>query len=217
MSRFINGIFVLAAIIGFGMLMRQRSVLAELRQEHDRLSDRFGVLDVKDPNKFYVLRLDTGDSKEFLWRVYRPTVNSMQYRETGIGGSSSGSNSSGLGMKAEDSIYRYRFIFQDDHVDIHRLTGTGNSRSGISPPVLTEFLKKHWDELDIQVLEDGEYDVDEPLRFLKLCVPEFLLDELKEDLQEKKWYYDRIAKEPVYEIVVGTDAAFEKLDAEENP
>jgi hypothetical protein len=190
-------------------------VLAELRTEHDRLSDQYGVLDVKDPNKYYVVRLDTGDSKQFVWRVYQPKVNAIEYRvKVYTGGASSGSNFSPNGIGGNEFIYRYRFVFEDNHVDLHRLTGLQKGRTGIGDPALTELLKKHWDELEFQILEDGEYDVDEPLQFLTVRVPDQLLKELT---QGKPDYYARLADRPLVEIVEGTPDGLKKLDSSKEP
>ena len=104
MARLINVVLFFAAILGLAFLIQQQNVLGVLRAEHDRLSDRFGVLKIENPDKFRVLRMDTGDPLDFVWRVYRPPVHGMQYRVTGIGGSSSGSSSSGTVMNPEESI-----------------------------------------------------------------------------------------------------------------
>ena len=61
MTRFINIILMLITLAGVGMLLRQRSAHSTVRSEFDRLSKQYGVLDVANPDNYYVNFVETGD------------------------------------------------------------------------------------------------------------------------------------------------------------
>ena len=100
-------------------------------------------------------------------------------------------------------------MFRDDRVELHRITGSGKGRMGFGDRVSSGLLKENWEDLEFQVLEDGEYDVDQPLRFLTVRVPATLVQEL---VQHGAWY-ERLAEQPLVEVVVGTPEGLERLDA----
>ena len=215
MKSVLNGLLILAASVGILMLASEWQTLSQLQRECDRLSDRYGYLDIKDPNKFSVMRLKTGDPWEFTWRVYRPSVQDMRYRITsGTGSVQSGTNSSSTGLQPSESIVRYRFLPEEDHIDLHRITESGSGRMSIGDSQLTSFLKDNWEELEFLPIENGEHAIDEPLPFLTIRIPDLLLDAL---LEQQPWH-KRLADRPLIEIVIGTGQAFDQLDAEkENP
>lgn len=206
----LNGLLILAAIVGMAMLASEWQTLSELQRECKRLSDRYGYLDNKDPDKFSVLRLKTGDPWEFTWRLYRPTVQGMRYRIiSGAGSTQSGTNSSSFLLQPSESIVRYRFLHKDNQLELHRITESGSGCMTIGDSELASFLQDHWQDLEFLCIEDGEHAMDEPLRFLTIRIP----DSLRDVLVEQQPRYRRLAERSLIEIVMGTDIAFEKIDS----
>ena len=149
MARVFNVLFVVAILCGVVLLVNRTSKLNVLRAEHARLSAEFGVLDVRDPSKFLVTRIETDDPMHFLWRCYYPAglrVNERYgFGSTGKGGVSSRSD-------AGEYVHRIRFEMRPDQVRAHLADRGGSGTHGVMSAELVEFLKEHWSELDVQVL-----------------------------------------------------------------
>ena len=64
-------LFAIAAA-GFVLMLQARSELAVVRTEYDELAAEFGELNIVDPDKFYVARINTEDPRDFAWRLYKP-------------------------------------------------------------------------------------------------------------------------------------------------
>lgn len=210
MKSVLNAMLILAAIAGMVMLAAEWQTLSELQRECDRLSDRYGHLEIRDPNKFSVLRLESSDPWDFTWRLYQPLVPDMRYRVTsGTGSTQSGTNSSGSGLQPRESIIRFRFVREDNQILLHRITDTGSGRMSIGGSELTPFLSEHWEELEFIGIEDGQYATNDPLRILTIRIPDSLLKVLSDQHPR----YKRLADRSLVEIVIGTGLAFESIDA----
>jgi hypothetical protein len=205
MTRIINCLLLVSALAGLVMLVRQRQTLEVVREKHDRLAAKYGVLDVKDPSKYLITRIDTGDPSHFLWRCYYPA--NLQVQEVialGRGGRSTGST---FHLDAGESLQRCRFEFQEENVLVHYMDRGGGGLIGFAPKELVALLKEHWEELQIDVLaSDGtiELPIDQALPFLTIRVPPDLLPELPPQLR------DRYATGYVFQMMYGTEEALEE-------
>jgi hypothetical protein len=202
MTRIINCLVLVSALAGFVMLVRQRQTLEVVREEHDRLAAKYGVLDVKDPSKYLITQIDTGDPNHFLWRCYYPAkLRVKEVIALGQGGRTTGST---FRLDAGESLQRCRFEFQEEHALMHYMDRGGGGRMSFAPKELVAMLKEHWDELQIDVLaSEGtiELPIDQALPFLTIRIPPELLAELPPQLR------DRYATGYVFQMLYGTEEA----------
>ena len=93
-----------------------------------------------------------------------------------------------------------------------RESGAGTNHIGGAE--FSHFLDEHWDELNVEIVEDGEYDADQLLWFVKIEVPDELVDELITMKNGRQ--YTVLRKEALYEALHGTKQAFENRKMEED-
>ena len=206
MSRILNILLVIAILCGAVLLVKRTSELNVLRAEHSRLSAEYGVLDVKDPSKFLITRIETNDPMHFLWRCYYPAGLRVEER-CGLakhnGGGMTNFTSSG------EYLHRVRFGVRKNRIyaDLSD-RGGGGSQGTVSNAELAEFFKKHWSEFEIHVLAaEGtlEIDTDQALEFLTVRIPKKLLPEL--EARAGKTIADRYRNDPFYQALYGTPEA----------
>ena len=203
MNRAINFLLCVAILIGLVMFFRAQSNLNWLQSEHDRLATKFGDLEVKDPDKFYIKRLETDNEMDFLWRVWRPSNVSLEYRSNwGVGNRSSGSNQFADGR---ESLFRCKIVPTEKGFQVHRVGENQAGSSGMGDKVLKDFLLDHWSELEIETVADGEHDRDQMLRFLTIRIPPELLEKL---IKQKGGQRYKDFDNPVFEHFSGTGAAY---------
>lgn len=213
-QRVINGTLLLIAVVGIVDLLRARSELRGIRAEHDRLADRFGAVDVEDPEKFYIRRINTGEPFHFAWRFYQPDELEIETRRRGLHGNTGWSRSSG---RHGEGIMRLRFRFEETGLRVFNKTTSGSSTSGFGNPALAEFLKTHWDALQVDVIADEgtvEADPEQILKFLSIRIPESLLAEAQEAI-------GRAASDPknntLFDLRVGTVDAWQNAEQSDEP
>ena len=217
MARIFNILLVIAILCGVVLLVKRTSKLKVLRAEHSRLSADYGVLDVKDPSKFLITRIETNDPMHFLWRCYYPAGLRVNER-VGFGKFSGGgmTNFSGSG----EYLHRVHFQFRDGRIyaDIGD-RGGGGSQGTAQHAGLIAFLKEHWSDLEIKVLAaDGTVAIppDQALEFLKIEIPEKLMPEFEQ--RAGKPIADRYRNHPFYRALYGTPKAmadYDRLQMEE--
>lgn len=154
---------------------------ARLRAEHDRLVKRVGRLEIKDPEKIYLLPLETDDPLHFKWRCRLPETKMLKvvsYR----GGRADGSHtSSGLqaGIQVAPQV-RLR-LSPEKGVQVYSQFAGGSQLASVYPSEFAQFLIERWDELDIEVAaSDGQLLVSDPKRIIKLLeirVPDALIED----------------------------------------
>ena len=208
MTRFFNLLLIAATAVALVLLVDKRKELAEVRSEYKRLAADYGVLDVQDPSKYVVTRIDTGDPHHFLWRVYYPgNLRVEEYSGIGPGGSMGGSS---MHSDSGEHLHRCRFEFEPRQISIHMLDRSGGGRMSLGDQRLTDFLSEHWDQLHFDALaESGPVSLatDKVLPLLIIRIPERLRDELVEQVGERK--ADRYLHEPLFESVYGTKTAMQ--------
>ena len=206
MSRTINFLLCVAILGGLWQFAGVQSKLAKLRSEHDRLAGQYGVLDIKDPEKFYVKSVPTENEKDFLWRIYRPAGLQLSYRcVSGTGGSSSGSSTT---SNAVEELFRIRFIHIDSQLQIHILRDSGASCSSMGDGKLNRCLENQWSKLEVETIADGQYSHEEIMRLLTIRAPPALVAELSKQKRGKR--YEQLADTPMFEASIGTDKAYAK-------
>jgi len=207
MNRAINCLLCVAILIGLVLFVRAQFSLNKLQSEHDRLTAKYGVLEILDHDKFYIKRLETVNEKDFLWRVYRPGgVNLKSQTVWGTGNRSGGSGSLNEGSEA---LFRCNIVSTDSGMNVHVMDGNGAGCSGMSDKVMADFLDEHWSELEIETIADGEYSMDQLLRFLTIRIPPALLAELGKRKGGQRY---RGFDKPVFEHTVGTNVAYTKAE-----
>jgi hypothetical protein len=211
MTRFINIILMLITLAGVGMLLRQRSAHSTVRSEFDRLSKQYGVLDVANPDNYYVTFVETEDPHCFRWRVYVPPINNMVEKLiTKSGGSSS--STSGGGFEGVEYLHLCRIRFEPQ-CRVYVRGQFGSSTSSISDEKVARFVEDHWGELNIDILAtEGpvEIDRDKPVRLMTIRIPDDLLDEFVELIGPDSHYAKRPEwmERPILQVVFGSEQAF---------
>lgn len=214
MQRIINSILFIAIAVGVVQLVRSQRALTIVQAEHARLSGKYGSLEVKDPSKFLVHRVDTGDSKHFLWHCYIPAGLRLEKRY-GFGASrSSGSRS--MYADAGTYLYRCRFDVYENTLRAHLMERGGGGRHGFNRKPVLDFVLEHWDELEFDVIaEDGEATVDtsEALNFLTIRIPDSMRADFEAAVGKK--LARRYGDVPFFHMQYGTSEAFEAADKRE--
>lgn len=211
MKRIIDLVLIAAILVGIFQLFRLRQELHVLETEHSRLAALYGMLDVRDPSKFLVTRIETGDPFHFLWRCYYPAGLSVHERVAfGHGGSNTGSTSY---RESSEDLHRCHVELKDDSLHFHVLDRGGGGRSGFTNAATVDFIREHWSELEVEILaSDGSVEVPptEVLPFLIIRVPENLLPELRRRCGKR--YADAYETRPFFEMVYGTKQALAEFD-----
>jgi hypothetical protein len=212
MTRFINIILIIITLAGVGMLLRQRSAHSTVRSEFDRLSKQYGVLDVADPDKYYVNYVESEDPYCFRWRVYVPPINNMIEALSTKSGDQSSSTGGGGGFESVEYLHLCRIRFEPKCL-VYVRGRFGTSTSSVSDEKVARFVEDHWEDLDVDILGAKgpvEIDRDKPVRLISILIPDDLQGELLELIGEEspnaknpKW-----KERPVLEVVFGSEQAF---------
>ena len=202
----LNFLLILLAAYGGVLLLALHLQLASLRAEHARLSVSYASLEVKNPDKHYVVCIDTGYPTDFRWRCHIPTAADYEYRISrgtlgDISSHSLGTRSSGLhriGFDIQNGI-NARWDIADDHL-----------RGLAFPGELSDFVTERWYQLQIEVLGRGqgtlEIPADQVVRYLTIRIPPDLAGDLRERIGAKK--AEEVMKQPLLEFSSGTPEAF---------
>ena len=213
MARILNILLAIAILCGVVLLVKRTSKLSELRAEHDRLAVEFGALDVKDPSKYLITRVETGDPMHFQWRCYYPPGLKVNER-FGFKSTNSGGSTGNTG--AGEYLHRVRFEVRKDHIRVHQNDRGGGGRLSALNAKWVEFLKDHWGELEFQVLaSEGPVEVDthQALEFLTIRIPKDLLPELEQRMGHR--IDDKDHKDPFFQAVYGTGEAMAAFDMQQ--
>ena len=209
MIRVLNSFLCVSIAIGIILLVSQRIELASLKAELAPLVAKHGALIVEDPDKYLITKIETGDSKHFLWRVYHPAGLNLLYRS----GTTNGSNSTGTSQNSSsyESLYRIRFEFIEDRLYVDSLSNTGGSKISIGGKKLVKFLEHYWEELDIEALANDattELATDELLSLLTIRVPDDLWGKFEKAMGNRAKHY----REGLFYSQRGTQEAFTQYE-----
>lgn len=211
MTRLINLLLVVVIIAGIVRLRRQQRELAEVTAEHGRLAAMYGALPVKDPSKYLITRIETGEPRHYLWRCYFPAITNLEKRAAfADGGKISGSYTS---SDAREDLVRCRFELDTGVLTADLLGSGGGSRFGYGGKELSAFFFEHWDELDVELLAaDGTVEVptDQVLPFVTIRIPDALIEKLPE--RSRRWFSRDGASSQLFYMLYGTKEAFAAYD-----
>ena len=195
------------------MLAQRTSKRRELQAEYDRLSAEFGVLDVNDPSKFLITRIETNDPMHFLWRCYYPANLRVDERR-GFGEPNGGGMT--INANFSECLHRVRFDLRGNQITVHVAERLGGGRQSRKSGELVRFLKEHWSELEVQVLaSDGtvEISTDRAMEFLTIQIPKDLLPELEKRVGKR--IADKYRDAPFYQAIYGTPQAMANYDQQQ--
>lgn len=115
--------------------------LAELRKEVARLREETGHIEIKDPNKVYVLALRSQEEKHYRWRIYLPPniawkktmamgkISATGFTNHGMSVSSASSTGSAIGESQIMEVMVRRNI--NGELQVKFVTGSGSSSQNI--------------------------------------------------------------------------------------
>jgi len=218
MTRILNAILLAIIVAGIYFLIRDHETLATVCARRDHLAARYGLLEIEDPEKYLVTRIDTGDPAHFLWRCYYPKqINVTERLEIGHNGSSQviGRSSTVAG----EFLHRCRFNFDQSRITVHVMGRRGGGRQQVANGEFAQFLKDHWEELEFDLLgQNGTVEVstDEVLNFITIRIPQSLLADLKQSGLHRAHVKNLLSRSGVlFEMRYGTQKAFDILKESE--
>jgi len=198
--------FKILFLVQFAFLIGVLAVLTysgnQLKAEHDRLAEQYGVLQVNDPNK-YLIRFTESESalRELNWRVYQPPL------DTGLAAVFTGTPwGRVVSIDPDDGDYgdlriSAKFRFQDGTARVFLVIGNYGYAGPIKPRVLAPFFEEYWEEFEFEILGDEEpleFEPDQILKVLTIRIPERLLQHLPESLPQEQ--IDQLSNGPLMEI-----------------
>jgi hypothetical protein len=175
----VQWVIVAAILVGGALAIRSGQKHSGLRAEYRRLATAVGELNVEDPEKIWIVALDTGDPMHFAWRVYLPANFKLQVNH------SSGSFSSSYSDPME-FIARVRFRGDDDDaIHVYKQFGSGSSLMRYAHNESARFVRDHWEQLQVEQLgADGMVAVDreEAVDLFRIRLPDTLREQAQAEL-----------------------------------
>jgi hypothetical protein len=193
----VNAVLLLTALVGVYFAIRAGSQMRQLRAEYGLLAAEVGSLDVQPVNddKLHLVAIKTDDPLDFAWQIYVPGGFNLRWTER-VGSGSSGSSGSTTTDPYFDLV-RVRLRQQSDGGwQIWMKHRSGSSRFGVSPREAK--LLQRRDLLTIEQIGTGGA---------------VILDGQQVGTMLRLSPRDAGDSEPLLEIRIGSQQAFEKLDA----
>ena len=217
MLRFPNAVLLLVIVAGLIVLVVKQQAVTSMSAEHAALTEQFGELEIGDPSRFHMVRVETGDPMYFQWRFYVPAGAQLTVRRYRGRSGWSGSSSS-IASEAHSSLLSCRFRVVDGELSIFTSHdgGSGLSRWNWKPKFEAELVKR-WDELDIKVVgkeETIDFAPNEAVVALKISVPPELKKELAAFTSKKQ--LEKLDK-PILVMVIGDKAGADSLERKSWP
>jgi hypothetical protein len=197
----VNAGLLLTALVGVYFAIRAGSQMRELRAEHRLLAVELGSLDVQPENddKLHLVAIKTDDPLDFAWQIYVPGGFRLKFTEK-VGSGSSGSSGSSTSDPYFDLV-RVRLRKQPGGGwQIWMKYRNGSSRFGVSPHEAT--LLERPDLLAVEQIGTAGAAV---------------LDGQQVGTMLRLSPRDASDSEPLLEICIGSQQAFERLKATTPP
>jgi len=189
MQRVIEIALAVAILSGAVFLWRSTTKRSVLTREHERLADKVGRLQIKDPSKIHIQAIKTGDPLHFAWRAYFPP--NYRYAYTCSSGGGSGSMDS-----AWEGILRVRVREVNGQMLLYYRLQQGSGQRSFGSRKFAEFFKEHREQVkELQAEQLGAdglavFDPSEVKTLIKISLPEELLPEAKKRLND--WEYNQL-------------------------
>ncbi|MGN6544688.1 MAG: hypothetical protein ACTHK7_06545 [Aureliella sp.] len=123
-----------------------------MQREHTRLTDVAGELVITDPDQLHIQAIDTGEPLRFAWRVYAPGGQAIVFH-FGSSGQPLGS-STHQDPEPHESFASVCFTEQrpPGQAGVYCFFENTSDFCSLAPPGMFEFLRDHWNELEIEQL-----------------------------------------------------------------
>lgn len=204
MRKALDVILLLALICGAIEAWRTGRERHRLRQNYARLARITGDLPIADPSKLHFLALETSEPMDYAWRIYLPPNYRFMLTSGANGGGSSTTWSSG----AKEFIGRVRLRESNDgRLEVYSSFAGGSSCMSVGDASLAEFLRTHWDRLQVEQLASDGLAVIDPGKsavILKIKVPDDLIEEGRATLSRHAQTYLRST---LFELKLGPNSS----------
>ena len=182
--RVLDGLLLIATIVGAVRLSDTTQTLHQLRNEYNRVVAYAGDMEIKDPDLLHIVALHSDDPWHFMWRVYVPANFNIPFH---LDVGSSGGMSSSWNSGPTEFIARIR-IKQNraGQCELFKTFGSGSSLMSFGSPELMDFLNRHRHELKIeQAGVEGMQSInaDTALTVLKISLPDELAAQAKREFK----------------------------------
>lgn len=177
MPKFLDRLLVVVALVGAMVggffAVQSGGKRVELEREIQRLEQKIGILDVKDPDRIYIVAIKGDVPFEFAWRIHLPAnCKSSLYESFGRGSSTSGLSQT----NPQDFVARIKIkVDRGRLLAVSKFGNRGGNISGGSDGLLFKAVS----ERDMSVIritrvgEDGpeSYAIDEEFVLLSIDEP----------------------------------------------
>lgn len=212
MIRLINIALALLALFGTIAALRESNVNRDMSAEYRTLAAETGFLDLADFSKVHVVALPSEDPLHFRWRIYLPEKCTVSWKTKNLWDDVSGSSSGPQNFIAQVRFRRNENGFVQVFTDLESFGGV----RALGGRELQEFMRDHWDDVDIyQLGSDGPAMVDpeEIATLLRLQLPQDIADEVKEVLRTRSAGQ---VLPVLYQVQLGTKEAWQKTELEKS-
>ena len=205
--RLLNGVPLIAAVIGGVLAYRAGTERQHLLAERTRLVKKVGSMAIGDRSKLHVRAIETGDELHFAWRVYVPAGFKVRWEYSNGGYSVSHSSIASefvARVRLREEERRRLYVFSNQ---------ASGSRLALGDEQLADSLRDRWDEVRVEQLGSDDVTVieaDEVVTLLRLT----LSDDLKREADQKleKDFAQRF-QTALFDVRFGPDQAFKQTGA----
>jgi hypothetical protein len=212
MIRLINITLALLSILGGVLAFRESNFNSDLSAEYRTLAAETGYLDFADFSKVHVVALPSDDPLHFRWRIYLPEKCTVSWKAKSQWDDVSGSSSGPQNFIAQVRFRKNENGFVRVFTDLESFGGVG----ALGGRELQEFMRDHWDDVDIYQLGlDGPalVDPEEIATLLRLQLPQDIADEAKEVLRTRSAGQ---VLPVLYQVQLGTKEVWQKTELEKS-
>ena len=212
MIRLINIALALLALFGTIAAFRESSVNRDMSAEYRTLAAETGFLDLADFSKVHVVALPSEDPLHFRWRIYLPEKCTVSWKTKNLWDDVSGSSSGPQNFIAQIRFRKNENGFVRVFTDLESFGGV----RALGGRELQEFMRDHWDDVDIyQLGSDGPAMVDpeEIATLLRLQLPQDIANEAEAVLRTRSAGQ---VLPVLYQVQLGTKEAWQKTELEKS-
>ena len=207
---FVNSFLLAAFVVGLGYSFFQLRETTHLKREFQELSIAAGRIDVVDPQSVYLKQMESDRDMTYRWRLELP-ADTILHTRTDVAGGHKATTTQG-GRRSQSIVICAGIGFRNDECILFSMRNLSSSHSRISSdPVVIEFLKRHWHDLEVTVFDapqQKQLDFAKPTRLLEIRVPDSLHDDLNATQNNTLMrYVDR----PIMRYQIGAPEGFSNM------